>query len=426
MDVSITPHDLFGTVEAIPSKSYAHRALICASFANGTTNITCPYISEDIQVTVECLKALGATIAKTKQGFRVVPAKEQNRPQSVQLNCKESGTTLRFMLPLLGVLNVNATISAEGKLFSRPLEPLASELSAHGMSFSWQDEKTFEVSGKLIGGLFKLPGDISSQFISGLLLSLPLLNESSTIQITGSIQSKGYVTITKKVMQDFGVSAPFDQESAIYTIESQHYNCPGVYSIEGDWSNAAPWLVAGAIGQGVEVTGLSMQSVQGDRAILAALSLVGARVSRQQKGAACMMDHLRPFTISVSEVCDLAPVLAALAEFIPGTSKLTDIQRLRLKESDRVQSICDTLKAFGVTVQLTEDQAALFITGGQQPMSCVVDSCHDHRIVMMASILASYATGPVIITHAEAINKSYPLFFEHFKQLGGIYHSMES
>ena len=426
MDVSITPHDLFGTVEAIPSKSYAHRALICASFANGTTNITCPYISEDIQVTVECLKALGATIAKTKQGFRVVPAKEQNHPQSVQLSCKESGTTLRFILPLLGALNIKAAISVEGRLFSRPLEPLISELSAHGMSFSWQNEKFLEVSGQLNGGLFKLPGDISSQFISGLLLSLPLLNHSSTIQITGSIQSKDYVTITEKVIRDFGVTAPFDAESFIYTVESQHYVCPGVYSIEGDWSNAAPWLAAGAIGQGVEVTGLSMQSVQGDRAILAALSLVGARVSRHQQSAASMMEHLRPFTISISEICDLAPVLAALAAFIPGTSKLTDIQRLRLKESDRVQSICDTLKAFGVTVQLSEDQAALIITGGKQPISCVVDSCNDHRIVMMASLLASYATGPVIITHAEAINKSYPLFFEHFEQLGGIYHSMES
>ena len=426
MDVSITPHDLFGTVEAIPSKSYAHRALICASFANGTTNITCPHISEDIQVTVECLKALGATITKTKQGFRVVPVKEQNRPQSVQLNCKESGTTLRFMLPLLGALNVKATISVEGRLFSRPLEPLISELSAHGMSFSWQDKKILEVSGQLNGGSFKLPGDISSQFISGLLLSLPLLNRSSTIQITGPIQSNDYLSITEHVLKDFGVTTVFDAKNATYTIEPQHYDCPGVYSIEGDWSNAAPWLVSGAIGQGVEVTGLSMQSVQGDRAILAALSLVGARVSRHQQSAASMIEHLRPFTISVSEICDLAPVLAALAAFIPGTSKLTDIQRLRLKESDRVQSICDTLKAFGVTVQLSEDQAALIITGGKQPISCIVDSCSDHRIVMMASILASYATGPVIITHAEAINKSYPLFFEHFKQLGGIYHGMES
>ena len=426
MDVSITPHDLFGMVEAIPSKSCAHRALICASFANGTTNITCPCISEDIQVTVDCLKALGTTIARTKQGFRVVPAKGQNRPQSVKLNCKESGTTLRFLLPLLGALHVNATISAEGRLFSRPLEPLVSELSAHGMSFTWQDEKTLEVSGKLIGGLFELPGDISSQFISGLLLSLPLLNESSTIQITGSIQSKDYLAITEHVLKDFGITTEFDAKNATYIIEPQHYICPGVYSIEGDWSNAAPWLAAGAIGQGVEVTGLFMQSVQGDRAILAALSLVGARVSRQQKGAACMMDHLRPFTISVSEVCDLAPVLAALAAFIPGTSRLTNIQRLHLKESDRVQSICSVLRAFGVTVELSDNQTELIITGGKQPVSCIVDSCNDHRMVMMATILASYATGPVIITHAEAINKSYPLFFEHFNQLGGICHSVES
>ena len=426
MDVSITPHDLFGTVEAIPSKSCAHRALICVSFANGTTNITCPYTSEDIQVTVDCLKALGTTIARTKQGFRVVPAKEQNRPQNVQLNCKESGTTLRFLLPLLGALNVNATISAEGRLFSRPLEPLVSELSAHGMSFSWQDEKILEVSGKLIGGLFELPGDISSQFISGLLLALPLLNESSTLQITGPTHSKDYLAITEHVLKDFGITTEFDAKNATYTIEPQHYVCPGVYSIEGDWSNAAPWLTAGAIGQGVEVTGLSMQSVQGDRAILAALSLVGARVSRQQKGAACMMDHLRPFTISVSEVCDLAPVLAALAAFIPGTSRLTNIQRLRLKESDRVQSIYSVLRAFGVTVELSEDQTELGITGGKQPVSCIVDSCNDHRMVMMATILASYATGPVIITHAEAINKSYPLFFEHFKQLGGVCHRMEA
>lgn len=426
MDVSITPHDLFGTVEAIPSKSCAHRALICASFANGTTNITCPYISEDIQVTVDCLKALGTTIARTKQGFRVVPAKGQNRPQSVKLNCKESGTTLRFLLPLLGALNINATISAEGRLFSRPLDPLISELSAHGMSFTWQGEKFLEVSGQLTSGSFELPGDISSQFISGLLLSLPLLSSSSTIQITGLIQSKDYLAITEQVMQDFGITTTFDASSTTYTIEPQHYVCPGVYSIEGDWSNAAPWLAAGAIGQGVEVTGLSMQSVQGDRAILAALSLVGTRVSRQQKGAACMMDHLRPFTISVSEVCDLAPVLAALAAFIPGTSRLTNILRLRLKESDRVQSICSVLRAFGVTVELSHDQTELIITGGKQPVSCIVDSCNDHRMVMMSAILASYATGPVIITHAEAINKSYPLFFEHFKQLGGVCRSMEA
>lgn len=426
MDVSITPHDLFGTVEAISSKSYAHRALICASLANGTTNITCPYISEDIQVTVDCLKALGTTIARTKQGFRVVPAKEANRPQNIQLNCKESGTTLRFILPLLGALNISATISAEGRLFSRPLKPLISELSSHGMSFTWLDEKFLEVSGQLNGGSFELPGDISSQFISGLLLSLPLLSEPSTIQITGPIQSKDYLVITEHVINDFGVIVLFDAKTTTYTIEPQHYVCPGIYSIEGDWSNAAPWLISGAIGQGVEVTGLSMQSTQGDRAILAALSLVGARVSRQQKGAASMMDHLRPFTISVSEVCDLAPVLAALAAFIPGTSKLTDIQRLRLKESNRVQSIYSTLKAFGVTVELSEDQTELVVTGGKQPTSCIVDSCNDHRIVMMSTILASYATGPVVITHAEAINKSYPLFFEHFKQLGGICHSMES
>ena len=426
MDVSITPHNLFGTVEAISSKSCAHRALICASFANGTTNITCPYISDDIQVTVECLKALGTTIARTKQGFRVVPAKEQNRPQSAQLNCKESGTTLRFILPLLGVLNIKATITAEGRLFSRPLEPFISELSAHGMSFSWQDEKTLEVSGKLIGGLFELPGDISSQFISGLMLALPLLDKPSTIQIVGPIQSKAYLSITEKVMSDFGVTTLFESKSSTYTIRSQQYVCPGVYLIEGDWSNAAPWLVAGAIGQGVEVAGLSMQSVQGDRTILAALSLVGARISRQQTSAAVMMDHLRPFTISVDEVCDLAPILAALAAFIPGSSKLTNIQRLRLKESDRVQSICNTLKAFGVAVKLSEDQTTLVITGGKQPTSCIVDSYHDHRIVMMATILASYATGPVIITHAEAINKSYPLFFEHFTKLGGTCHSMES
>ena len=157
------------------------------------------------------------------------------------------------------------------------------------MSFTWLDEKFLEVSGQLTSGSFELPGDISSQFISGLLLSLPLLSESSTIQITGPIQSKDYLAITEQVMTDFGITTAFDAQNAIYTIEPQHYVCLGVYSIEGDWSNAAPWLAAGAIGQGIEVTGLSMQSAQGDRAILAALSLVGARVSRQQKGAACMM-----------------------------------------------------------------------------------------------------------------------------------------
>ena len=166
MDVSITPHDLFGTVEAIPSKSCAHRALICASFANGTTNITCPYISEDIQVTVDCLKALGTTIARTKQGFRVVPAKEQNRPQNVQLNCKEIWHHAQvFTPPSGGAKRKRHNFCRKERLFSRPLEPLVSELSAMVCLFSWQDEKTLEVSAKLIGGLFELPGDISSQFI---------------------------------------------------------------------------------------------------------------------------------------------------------------------------------------------------------------------------------------------------------------------
>ena len=421
MDIVITPHTLSGTVPSVSSKSFVHRSLLCAACAERTTNITCSQISEDIQATVECLKSLEATIAKTKQGFRVTPLPKQKNYSDVQINCKESGTTLRFMLPLLGGLGATATIYGSNRLLSRPLEPLVAQLTQHGMSIIRVSENKLQVSGQLIGGKFSLPGNISSQFISGLLLTAPLLKQQTSIKIEGKISSQNYIHITQQVMKNFGCPITFSSNNSTYTVNATPYKSPGVYTNEGDWSNAAPWLIAGALGNGVKVINLTTQSVQPDRSILAALSMIGARVSRQADSATVKMEHLRPISLSVDEICDLAPALAALAAYIPGTSTLSNIDRLHFKESDRVESICQTLHAFNVAFTLDKSQNKLLIHGGKQPKSCTVNSFNDHRIVMMATLLAIYATGTVTITHAEAINKSYPLFFEHFSHLGGTY-----
>jgi 3-phosphoshikimate 1-carboxyvinyltransferase len=424
MDAVVEPRALSGTIEAIASKSEAHRMLICAAFADGATNIRCRTTSEDIDATVGCLRALGSGVARTRHGFRVVPLRG-DAPEGAELDCGESGSTLRFLLPVVGALGRGATLDGRGRLAARPLSPLYEEMIAGGCDISEQGRLPLEVSGRLRAGTFELPGDVSSQFVTGLLLAAPLMDGAVTIRVSEPIQSRPYIDVTRRVMADFGVevaSERVERDGANFTELSvgseARYRTPGTITVGGDWSNAAVWLSAGAIGRGpVTVKGLDLTSTQGDRAILGALSLLGARVVRGRGVVAVAPSRLTGQTIDVSAIPDLVPPLAAVAALAEGETRLAHAERLRLKESDRMESVTSTVNALGGDAAVDGDD--IVIHGGRPLHGGLVEVPRDHRICMEAALLATRCDGEVTIRGAECVDKSYPGFFEDLRSLGG-------
>lgn len=381
MDITIHPQKLSGTVTAIPSKSQAHRMLICAAFANNPKTLICPETNRDIEATAECLRSLGAVINRTKDGYEIHPVAEV--PQEACLNCAESGSTLRFLLPVVGALGVNATMKMAGRLPQRPLSPLWEEMHRMGCNLSRPSENTIFCQGKLRAGTYSIAGDVSSQFITGLLLAFDLMEAPSNLNIIGKLESKPYVDMTKQVMELF----------------ADHVS-PGILTVEGDWSNAAFFLAAQQLGNAVEVLNLNPESRQGDRAV--AFWLPKLKENR---------------TISAADIPDLVPILSVMAAANKG-AVFTDIRRLRLKESDRVASVIAMLEALGGKAVATEDTLTIFgtgLTGG------TVNSVNDHRIAMSAAIAATVCTEDVTILGAECVSKSYPKFFEDYSRLGGNY-----
>lgn len=430
MDVTITPHKLEGVVPAIASKSMAHRLLILSAISPGITNINCNTTSLDIDATVRCLEALGARVAKTKLGFRVVPIPGTSESDNILqphkhalLDCGESGSTLRFMLPLCAALGCDAKLTGHGRLSKRPLSPLFEQLEDHGAKLSEQGVFPLSVEGRLRPGRFVLPGNVSSQFTSGLLMAAPLLSSPIEVVVSEPVESRSYIDMTVKALEAFGIHVGVSSEtidgihSAVYTVTpGDGIASPGTVSVEGDWSNAAFWLASGAIGGYVVVTGLDTQSAQGDRAILACLAALGARVGRGARKASAQHDKLSGRTIDVSEIPDLAAPLAAVAAYSSGTTRIANAGRLRLKESDRLESITAALSAMGSDVSIDSDSLVIC---GRRLSGGTVDAANDHRIAMMAAIAAAYATGPTTIRGAECVAKSYPRFFEDFRSLGG-------
>ena len=383
MDITIRPQKLRGTVAAIPSKSQAHRLLICASFSDGETFLLCPETNRDIEATADCLRSLGAEITRTADGYRAVPMGQA--PQNAVLNCCESGSTLRFMLPIVGALGVDALFKMEGRLPSRPLSPLWEEMERMGCKLSRPDESTIRCQGKLKAGIYSIDGSISSQFITGLLFALSLIPGDSRLEITGKVESKPYIDMTRGAMNLF---------------QAPHYHTPGQIQVEGDWSNGAFFLAAKALGSDLTVTNLNPASTQGDRAAAALLSALDSH---------CKID--------ASDIPDLVPVLAVVAARNKG-AVFTNIRRLRLKESDRVATVIEMIQSLGGMAESTEDTLTIYgtgLTGG------TVNSYNDHRIAMAAAIAATVCTSPVTILGAEAVNKSYPGFWKEYRNLGGNY-----
>ena len=412
MIASLKPTKLSGTIPAIASKSDAHRLLILAALCRGETRLIMEQRSEDIDATVACLRALGAKIALVPDGVFVHGIERVN--EYPLLDCSESGSTFRFLLPVATALCEHVRFTGSGRLPDRPIGELLTVLQAHGVAFS-AERLPFQTTGKLTGGRFSLPGNVSSQYLTGLLLATPLLEEDSTIFLTTRLESAAYVDITLHALKRFGVQVEA-QDGGYAVCGGQAIQSPGELRVDGDWSNAAFFLAAGALGNPVTMTGLRLDSPQGDKAILDALKRFGAHVEVAEDRIIVSPAPLSGCTIDVGETPDLLPILAVLGACASGETRLINAARLRFKESDRLASASAMLRALGGRVEELPD--ALVITGGQLAGG-TVDSCRDHRIAMSAAVASIRCANEVTILGADAVKKSYPGFFEDWAILGG-------
>ena len=422
MDIRIENPPEGGEVKAIASKSQAHRLLICAALADKKTRIKCAERSDDIDATVGCLVSLGARIGHDGEGFDVAPVGVPVPPDPVTQVCGESGATLRFMLPVCCALGVPAEFLMLGQLRKRPTSPLLEQLVANGCDITMHNG-SLRCSGKLSSGEYFLQGNISSQFISGLLLALPLLEGDSVISVEGVVESMPFVTMTLDMLKAFGVRIHLrglrGGRGAVYLVDGpQSYRTPGALGVEGDWSNAAPWLSAGAIrGSGVTCTGLNLGSNQGDMAITRLLERFGAKVAYEGDKVTVFPSKLRGIEIDASDTPELVPFLAVVAAVAKGETIINNAGRFRYRENDRLRAVAETLRTLGADI--TERQDRLVIRGVKALAGGSVPSLSDHRIVMMAAIASAVCDEPVTIPAAEAVSKSYPAFFDDFAKLGG-------
>ncbi len=416
MNVKIYPSSLGGVVCAAPSKSEAHRLLICAAFAKKETVISCPRINNDIKATADCLSALGAKIEYINSAYRVKPV--THMPDKVVcLDAGESGSTLRFLLPVIGALGVRCEIKMRGRLPDRPLFPLDTELIRHGMKIEKQGD-TLVCGGRLAAGEYEIDGGISSQFVSGILFALMLLDGKSKLTVTGDMQSADYVKMTLEAMRSFG--ADVAEDGRVYTVNGGKPLLSDTnMTVDGDWSSAAFWLCAGALSEKkIAVSGMNTDSAQGDRRVCDVLKSFGYGIVTDADGISCSpQGNMRPTVIDGADIPDLIPVLSVVAALTEGRTVVKNAERLRLKESDRLTATANALTSLGADIRVTED--GFIINGVKRLRGGRIDGVNDHRIVMSAAIASTVCDGEVIITDAEAVSKSYPDFWQDLALLGG-------
>ena len=405
MNVTITPGLLSGTITPPPSKSQAHRVLIAAALAEGVSMLKNVALSQDIQATIRCLEALGAsfrwegdTLAVT--GLAGKPASGGELPL---LDCGESGSTLRFLIPIALVLRGGGRFTGHGRLMERPQGPYFELFREQGIFYE-QKDGVLAVRGRLEPGTFSLPGNVSSQFITGLLYALPLLPGDSEILLTTSLESRGYVDMTLDGLERFGVRVENQDYARFLVPGSQSFQARDL-TVEADWSNAAFWYAAAFLDSRLDIRGLNFQSAQGD-AIITKLYWTLARPGEAD--------------IDVSQCPDLVPPLAAMAALRGGgkVTRLVNAGRLRLKESDRLSAVTRVLTALGAQVEEGADSLT-FVGADSLPGGTEVSAHNDHRIAMMAAIAATGCEAPVTVTGAECVAKSYPDFWEEYARLGG-------
>ena len=421
MTLTIASGAVRGEVTILPSKSHLHRLLICAALADKESLLQSEKTkAEDILATLRCLRALGARVEETEEGILVTPIDRENLPKSCLLDCGESGSTLRFLLPIVAALGIEGQFHMAGRLPDRPLSPLDKELEAHGCILHRPQREILTSSGKLTSGAFILPGNVSSQYITGLLLALPLLAGDSSLTITGEIESVDYIRMTQEAQKVFGLNLP-ENLTEIKIPGGMPYKSPDAIPVEGDWSNAAFWLCAGALPEGnVTCKGLDKDSLQGDKAVVSLLESMGAAVSVAEAAVTVSQGARRAITIDAAPIPDLICAISAVAAVAQGETVICQAGRLRLKESDRLTAIETTINALGGEASQQGDQ--LLIIGKKQLKGGTVDSFGDHRIAMLAAILSATCKEPVTVENAEAVGKSYPDFWEKLAQLGKTIH----
>lgn len=410
MNKVITPSKLHGEIKAIPSKSHAHRALICAALCENGNNTVIDITScgEDIDATISVLTAIGVNF--TQNGGLLTVEAPKKYKNSGNINCRESGSTLRFMLPVLSALGVSGTVTGSGRLPDRPIGELLGQLQIHGAAFSNSKLPT-DISGQLSGGEFYFDGGVSSQYITGLLLASPITGEECKIHIEGTLQSKPYVDLTVKVMHDFGVDVL--EDDGTYTVKKgSKYTSPENYTVEGDYSNAAFWLCAG-----VGMRGLCDNSFQGDSAVIDILKSAGASFKCENGVIYPDVSNLHGFEMNAENTPDIVPPLAVVAATASGQTVIYGAERLRIKESDRLTTVYEMLTNLGADVIMNPD--GFIINGKEQLSGGTVNSYNDHRIAMSASLASIKCRDKVTVIGADAVNKSYRDFWKDFKKLGG-------
>ena len=393
MDIRITPKSLNGSVEIISSKTYAHRILIAAALSDKPTEIYVNTMSEDIMATTECINSMGAKAVYDEKNKLITVTPITAIDTAVVLNARESGSTARFILPVAAALFDSVSLNGYGRLPKRPLKPLLREMAKNGVKAS-SDFIPLKTEGRLKSGVFEIEGNISSQYITGLLMALPLLDGDSEIRLTTPLESRSYVDITVDVLKTFGIN--IEKTPSGYIVTSGKYISPSRIVTEGDWSNAAFWIVANEISGGVTVSGLKADSLQGDRKIT---------------------ELLKETEIDAGDIPDLVPVLSVLALSRNKVTRIYNAGRLRLKESDRLEAIKTSLTDFGGDIKIEGD--SLIINGKGRIRGGRASGFSDHRIVMSLAIASLIADNECIIEGAQSVGKSYPDFFEEFNRLGG-------
>lgn len=413
MDKIFYKNQVKSEIRAISSKSEAHRYLICAALADKKTEIICTDTNADIDATASCLNALGADIKRNENGFLVEPVKEVKKGSA--LDCNESGSTLRFLLPLASSLGADCSFVMRGRLASRPLSPLYELLGDRGVELSPQGASPLNIKGKIRSGEYEVAANISSQFISGLLFALSVCKGESKLKLCGKIESAPYIEMTVDALRSFGADVSFDEKNSCFIIiGKERLTSPKKIVVGGDWSNAAFFLCAGAIGKrSVTVCGLDTATRQGDSAVVDLLKDFGAQVSYNREKLTVIPSSLKGINIDAAQIPDLVPILATVASVADGKTTIYNAGRLRLKESDRIDSVCTMLSSLGADISPTDD--GMVIIGKKDLSGGDVDSFNDHRIAMSAAVASLVCTDPVKITRFEAINKSYPSFADNFE-----------
>ena len=414
MTVTFYPAKLSGMVSGISSKSYLHRLLICAALSEGETKISFNTKSKDISATISAISAFGKT-AEEVDGKLVVSDCEV----CSRINVNESGSTFRFILPILSAKKDSETVEIIGSeyLASRPISPLYEELIANGAIISEKGQFPMTVSGQLKSGKYTLPGNISSQFVSGLLLALPMVDGDSEIHIIGDLQSKPYVDITLECMKLFGMKIQ-KIDYGYYVEGGRKYLSPKELICENDYSNAAFFLTAGALSdEFVGVENLNPQTCQGDSEAVKVLELLGAEKLSDGTNISFRKGKLEKVEVDATDIPDLVPILSLAAAVADGTTKIYGAARLRFKESDRLKSVSTVLNTLGADIKETDD--GLIINGVKKLKGGRVDSFNDHRIAMTAAIASCVSENEIIVDNFEAITKSYPNFLDDFEKVGG-------